>query len=318
MTLQQLSLFLDTVRHGSFSAAAEQRGMAQPSVSDQVRRLEAELGVELFVRVGRALALTEAGMAMRPHAERTLAAAEAARESVIEVRELRGGTASFGTFGTSHLYLGPELVEAFRHRHPKMRVRILGQNSAEVVDAIRAGTLEAGLVALPVDDRELDLRPAMTDELLYVSTDAALVRRPMTIRRVSEHPLVLADAHWGQADPVRRRIGELAQRAGVTIEAEVDVEDPEAALALAAGGLGATIIERGMLHALGDRVPPQLGWTPFAEPVIQDFAFVWRRNAHQSPATRALVALAEERLAAFTASLAAGAPRRRLPGPATE
>src|SRR5216117_3407956 len=106
MTLQQLQYFLATVEHGSFSAAAEALHMAQPSLSEQVRRLEAELGVALFQRVGRGLVLTEAGRALRPHAERTLADAEAARDSVADVRELRGGTASFGTWATWRYYVG--------------------------------------------------------------------------------------------------------------------------------------------------------------------------------------------------------------------
>ena len=100
MTLQQLRYFLAAADHGSFSAAAESLLMAQPSLSDQIRRLEAELGVQLFTRAGRRLALTEAGRMLRPEAEHTLAAAEQAAESVREVRDLTGGTASFGTFGS--------------------------------------------------------------------------------------------------------------------------------------------------------------------------------------------------------------------------
>ena len=78
MTLQQLTYFLAAAEHGSFSAAAESLFMAQPSLSEQIRRLEAELGVPLFVRIGRGLRLTEAGRLFMPHAERT---AEAAREA---------------------------------------------------------------------------------------------------------------------------------------------------------------------------------------------------------------------------------------------
>src|SRR3712207_272305 len=101
MTLQQLEYFLAAVEHRSFSAAAEALHMAQPSLSDQIRRLEAELGVPLFARAGRGIALTEAGRILRPHAERTLAAAREAVESVREVRDLTGGTVAFGTFGSA-------------------------------------------------------------------------------------------------------------------------------------------------------------------------------------------------------------------------
>src|ERR1700742_3257792 len=118
LTLQQLSYFLAAVRHGSFSAAANALHMAQPSLSEQIRRLEAELGVPLFVRVGRGLRLTEAGRLFMPHAERTVEAAREASESGQEVRELTGGTVAFGTFGSAHHYLLVGLIQDFRRQHP--------------------------------------------------------------------------------------------------------------------------------------------------------------------------------------------------------
>src|SRR5919107_3591714 len=169
MTLHQLRYFLTAAEHGSFSAAAEALLLAQPSLSEQIRRLEAELGVALFTRAGRKLVLTEAGRTLRPHAERVLQEADEAAESVRDVRELEGGTASFGTFGSAHHTLLSGMVEEFRHRYPNVRVRVIGQNSAEVADAIREGELEAGLVALPIDDRGLDVRPSISEENHYIS-----------------------------------------------------------------------------------------------------------------------------------------------------
>src|SRR3954452_22784006 len=122
--------------------------MAQPSLSEQVRRLEAELGVALFARAGRGLTPTEAGETLRPHAEATLAAAEAAREAGGDVRELRGGSAAFGPWGTARYYPGTDIVAEFRRRHPEVRVRLIGQNSFEVVEAVRRGDIEAGVVGL--------------------------------------------------------------------------------------------------------------------------------------------------------------------------
>src|SRR4051812_33836076 len=194
MTLQQLEYFLAAVEHGSFSAAADTLHMAQPSLSEQVRRLEAELGVPLFQRVGRGLKLTEAGRALRPHAERVLAEVDAARASVVEVRELRGGTAAFGTFGGARYYLTADFVADFRRRYPDVGVRLVGQNSAEVVELIHAGELEAGAVALPIDDRGLEVRPVLHDELVYVSADRARLRVAMTMEKLAEAPLILSQA----------------------------------------------------------------------------------------------------------------------------
>jgi DNA-binding transcriptional LysR family regulator len=311
MNLQQLQYVLATFEHGSFSAAAAALHLAQPSLSEQVRRLEAELGVALFQRIGRSLVPTEAGRVLRPHAEAALAAVEAAHVSVGAVRELRAGTAAFGTFGTARTYLGTDLVEDFRRSHPTVRVRIVGQNSSETVEAIRDGTLEAGLVVLPVDDRGLEIRPAMRDEVLFVSADRGRLRHAMTLQRLATVPLILSEASWGSEDPTRRQLRELAQRAGVTIEPQIDVEDVEVALELAARGLGDTIAPAGMLRRLA---VDELGWVPFAEPLYETFALTWRRGAQLSRATPALMTFAERRLAVRAVVLRTEPPRRRAPG----
>jgi DNA-binding transcriptional LysR family regulator len=280
--------------------------MAQPSLSEQIRRLEGELGVPLFARVGRGLELTEAGRLFRPHAERTLAAAQEAAESVREVRDLTGGTVEFGTFGSAHHYLLVSLLEDFRSRHPGVRVRAVGQNSAEVADAVRDGQLEAGLVVLPVDDRGLDVRPAMREELLYVSADPERVREPMTIERFADAPLILFDARWGADDPMRRQLRERAQHAGVKVEPQIEVEYATAALELAARGLGDTVSSQSMIRARG--LGRRLRGVPFDPPLYDTFAFITRRNAQLSPAAREFMRLAEKRVDAVERRIGAGSP----------
>ena len=314
MTLQQLEYFLAAFDEGSFSAAAERLLLAQPSLSEQVRRLEAELGVALFTRVGRGIRPTDAARALRPHAEAALGAVAEGREAVVQQRELQGGIATFGTFGTARWYPGTQIVAAFRKRHPKVRVRMVGQNSSEVAEAVRAGDLEAGLIALPIDDRGLDVRPIMQDEILYVSSDPARVKKPVTIRDLAAAPLILTDTSYGLEDPTRRQLFELAQREGFTLEPQIDVEDVETAIELAARDLGDVLVSRGILLSLGRRVPKKLGWVPFAEPIYDTFAFINRRGARLSPAAREFMALAEERMQAMAQDLKTTPPRRHRPG----
>ena len=294
MTLQQLQYFLAAVEHGSFSAAADAQFMAQPSLSEQVRRLEDELGAPLFVRAGRSLALTEAGERLRPHAEAALAAADGAREAVVAVRELRGGTATLGTFGSASYYLVTELAAEFRTRHPDVRLRVIGQNSTEVADEVRVGRIEVALVVLPVDDRGLDVTPVMRDPVLYVSADPGRVARPVTIARFAQAPLVLYDAQWGWQDPTRRQLAERAQRSGVALEPVIEVEELETAMQLAVRGFGDTFVSRTI--ALSSRFPARLGAVPFTPAVHDTIAFITRRDARLSPAARELRDLAADHL----------------------
>jgi DNA-binding transcriptional LysR family regulator len=99
----------------------------------------------------------------------------------------------------------------------------------------------------------------------------------------------------------------------VTIEPQIDVEDVEVALELAARGLGDTITPAGMLRRLA---PSSLGWVPFADPIYETFAFTWRRGAQLSPATKAFMTFAERRLDALAEVLRTEPPRRRAPQPA--
>jgi hypothetical protein len=111
--------------------------MAQPSLSEQIRRLEAELGVALFARAGRGLELTEAGRLLRPHAERTLGGRAGGGESVREVRELTGGTARSARSARAPLPARRTSCRTSARATRTSASRVVGQNSAEVADAVR-------------------------------------------------------------------------------------------------------------------------------------------------------------------------------------
>jgi LysR family cyn operon transcriptional activator len=296
ITLQQLQYFLAAVEHGSLSAAAEANFVAQPSLSEQIRRLESQLGVTLFQRTNRKLILTDAALMLLPHAERTIEAAEAAMEAVSPIRTLTGGTVALGTFSSAHHLLHEDVVSDFRALHPLVRVRLVGMNSSEVAQAVREGQLEAGLVALPVDDQGLDVGPVRwVSEAVYLSKDRERTTSPLDAHSMVAHDLILPEVGWGDMDPTRRQLVVRAQNAGVRIEPMVEVESPAAALALAARGVGDTIISLPLAHHLG--FTDRLHWASLDPPLFETFAFITRRGAQMSPATTILMRLMAHRLA---------------------
>lgn len=298
ITLHQFRCYLATLELGSFTAAAESLQLAQPSVSEQVRLLEQSVGTPLFHRAGRGLIATEAAHALRPHAERALAAVDAAGRAVAAVRELDTGTVRFGVFGTARVYLTADLVADVLDRHPGLRLELVGRNSQEVLTALRRGTVEAAIIALPIDDEGLEITPVMRDEVVYVSADPERLRRPVTPSDLATATLVLSEASWGDADSTRRQLVRAVQSVGGALRPRADVEDIEVALALAARGYGDAITARGLLHRMADRLDPALGWVSLRPKVWDEFAVVRRRGAELSPATRAVVELAVARMRA--------------------
>ena len=287
LSLQQVRCFCAALELGSFSAAADALRVSQPAVAEQVRKLERALGAELFVRAGRGVRPTDAGHAFAERAAESLRALEDAAGSVGEFTAMRSGEVALGTFSAPSTWRLEEVVSAFLERHPNMAVRLLSRNSSAIAERVRRGELEAGLVLLPIDDRRLDVRPLVRDELLYVSADPERTRRPATIGQLASAPLIFYDAESADTDPIRRLLAERAQAHGVRLRPRVEVEMAELALAMVARGLGDTYLPVSYTHA--PYYPAGLTTAPFEPTLFNTFAIVTRPAARLSPGTRELL-----------------------------
>jgi DNA-binding transcriptional LysR family regulator len=308
MTLNQLRAFVAAERLGSFTAAASHLEIAQASVSELIRRLEEELDAVLFVRGSRRLSLTAAGTELLPYARESVAAADEGTRAVASLGSLGGGTATFGILRNADYYLLGNLVQTFHRRYPAVRVRLVGQNSAETAAAISAGEIEAGLIVLPVDDEDLIITPLMQDEVLYVSAERERCAEPVTIEQFAGRRLVLYDAHFGWKDPTRRQLADRAQLAGVRIEPLIELEHVEAALKLVAAGIGDTVVSSAVLGS--PTFPPELHTVSFARPLFDTIAFARKRDRPLSRATREFARLAEDAISEVRGPVARP---RRLP-----
>jgi DNA-binding transcriptional LysR family regulator len=301
LSLQQLRCFCAALELGSFTAAADALRVSQPAVAEQVRKLEQTLGADLFVRAGRGVVATEAGRAFAEHATRSLRAVEDAAGSVGELTALQGGTVAVGIFGEPSAWRADELVAGFLSRHPDVSVRLVGRNSSAVVDSVRRGELEAGVVLLPIDDDKLDVRPIVRDEVLYVSASPERTRRPATIARLAATPLVFYDAESGDNDPIRRQLAERAQALGVHLQPKVEVELKDIAVRLVAAGIGDTYLPSAYTRA--PYYPKRLSTATFSPALYDTFAIVTRRGARLSPGVRELLTDLEAHMRAVADAL---------------
>jgi DNA-binding transcriptional LysR family regulator len=297
LSLHQLRCFLSVYELGSLTAAAEHLGYAQPSISEQVRSLEKSLGVSLFHRVGRGVVPTTAADELRPHAERTLAAAADARRAVQAVTTLETGTIRFGMFGTARLYAGASLIADVLARHPHVRVELVGQNSSDVHDELRRGYLEAAMIAVPaVSSEGMDVTPVAHDELVYISTDPGALATAVTAQRLSRARLVMPETTWRAEDSTRIVLRRMLHETGVNPTTRIEVEDVETAVELVGMGLADSVIPMGAAKALLPRLAPDAGWVSLRPRQVDTIAIVHRKGASLSPATRLMIELATERI----------------------
>ncbi|WP_205473233.1 LysR family transcriptional regulator [Nocardioides sp. SYSU D00038] len=299
LSLHQLTCFLATYEHGSLTAAAEELGYAQPSVSEQIRALEKSLGVQLFRRVGRGVVPTTVADTLRPHAERTLAAAEDTRRAAQQVARFETGTIRFGMFGIARLYAGAGLVADVLARHPGVRVELVGQNSAGVQEDLRRGRLEAAMIAIPqVHSEGMSVTPVAKDEIVYISSDPERLRSPVTARQLGNATLVMPDTTWRAEDSVRIAVRSWLHSSGLNPQTRIEVEDPEIAVELVGMGLADSVIPRGAAEQLLPRLAPNAGWVSFRPKIHDVFAIVHRAGATLSPAAQLMIEIATRRIQA--------------------
>lgn len=296
LSLHQLRCFLATYEHGSLTAAAEELGYAQPSISEQVKALERTLGVTLFRRVGRGVVPTTVADTLRPHAERTIAAAEEARRAAASARALETGTIRFGMFGAARLYLGAALIADVLERHPGVRVELIGQNSSEVQEQLRRGHLEAAMIALPVVSEGLDVTPVARDELVYVSTNPESLTGPVTAKQLARAPLVMPETTWRAEDSTRVILRQMLQEAGESGSTRIEVEDIETAVELVGRGLADSVLPLGALQQLVPRLAPTARWVSLRPKQYDTIGIVHRKGAELSPAASLMIELATARI----------------------
>lgn len=289
MELRQLEYLVAVVDDGGFTRAAERLHVAQPGVSAQIRRLEAELGQPLLDRSGRRVRPTAAGEAVLPYARSALAAVNGVRVVVDEVSGLLRGRVAVGTVTSYGTLPVPQLLAEFHRRHPQVDITLGEDTSDRLLAAVRDGGLDLavaatadavpdGVASLTLIDSELAAGVALDDPLA--------TRETITMATLRTREIVCLPRGTGVRAALETATGDAARVA-------YEAGDPRVVADLAEQGLGVAVLPRELvearpgLHALRLTRP-----TPRARLLL-----AWRTGGPVSPAARALVALARERLA---------------------
>ncbi len=263
MQFQQLRYFTAVAETRHFTQAAHREHVAQPSLSQQIRALERELGAELFHRARGHISLTDAGAALLPLARRILADAETARREVQEVAQLRRGRVRLGAPPSLCASLVPDVLRTFRDSYPGVELFVHEDGSQDLVRSLAAGELDLALVITPVPGQApaLTTHELLREELVVISSptepppvpgDASHIR----IADLRDRPLVM----FRYGYDLRELTLAACQRAGFEPSFSVEGGEMDAVLGFVRAGLGVAVVPRMVAARSGLRA------TPFTRP----------------------------------------------------
>jgi DNA-binding transcriptional LysR family regulator len=245
-TLRQFEVFLAVAKAASFRAAAEAMHLSQPALSQHVAEMERELGARLFDRLGRKVALTEAGRILEEHALRLFASLASAREAVADLSELKRGSLVIGASTTPGIYVLPGIIATFQERYPRVTLSLRIDNSALIEERIRRNEVDLGVVGgHPLRPGEECVTAGLLDELVLIVPP----KHPWAQRR-EIHPAQFRDQRLliREEGSATRQVTERAlQRADVDINASMELGHTEAIKQAVMAGLGVAFVS---IHAI--------------------------------------------------------------------
>jgi len=282
MELRQLEYFVAVAEEGSFTAGALRARVAQPGVSAQVRRLEAELGERLLERTPKGTQLTDVGATVLPHARAALSAAAAVRQAAAAARGLLVGRVVIGAVVGARGPAVTQLLTALHARHPGIEIVLHEAEATALLSGVRSGDFDLVLVggagaAVPGLQRRVVIEEELAAGVPHGHPLAA--RSEITLRALAQHPI--ASLPYGTGTRSALETG------GVKLRIALEAGDPSIVADLAAKGLAIAVLPSSVIAARG----ADLHALRIVRPVLRSrLEWLWR-SGDLGPPARALVSL---------------------------
>jgi len=198
MEIHQLEYLVALAEENSFTRAAERLHIAQPSLSQQIQKLEREIGQPLFDRLPRGVTATEAGQKLLGHARRILAEIEDAKRQARELRDTVSGALTIGAIPTMAPFLLPKIMQAFAKRHPDVRLELVEDVTSKLLEQLDQGRLDLAIMSDADPGRSLILEPIGREPLVLLLPAHHRLAKKKAIGWADIHEerfLVLHDMH---------------------------------------------------------------------------------------------------------------------------
>jgi DNA-binding transcriptional LysR family regulator len=241
ITLHQLRTFKAVADHLSFSAAALDLRLSQPSVSYQVKELESALGMDLLDRLGKRVQLTQAGHLLYGYARRTLNLLDEAALALDELRGMERGTLKVGASTTVGIYIIPAALGAFKRIHSGLNISLEIGNRGQVQERVLRNELDLAVVGPPLKNPDLVSLPFMFDELVIVApSDHRLAGRKLSLKDLRDEPFIMREAGSG----TRWAVEKAFRKAGIHVPVGMELGSNGAIKHAVESGLGLAALSR--------------------------------------------------------------------------
>lgn len=292
MRIEQLRYADTAIRLGSLRKAAHELGITQPSLSQQIQRLEEELGVVLLIRRPNGVRPTDAAAAVLPHMRVVLRAEESLRQEASAINELRTGRVRLGSIATASRTLLPTVVRRFQREHPSIRFQVTEDGSEVIRDRVLDGELDGGIVSRMFDDEASMSQLAVEDLadgqiVVCLHSGHPLWDRP-SVRAADLAGAALIAFHRGYL--LRTAYERLAHATGGDVHAVYYTDSSETARRMVAAGVGIALISR--LGTTDDAAvrAGRIRFVPLEERWAESrMSWVRRIDEQPPPAVRALL-----------------------------
>lgn len=301
MELHQLRYFVAVAQLGNFTRAAERCFVAQPSLSQQIIKLERELGVQVFDRTGRKTRLTDRGRMLYDRAVEILDAVDAARRTLVE--DGGGGKLSVGAIPTVAPYLLPPLLKQFARQFPKAELKVFENLTEYTIQACVEGDVDVAFLALPVANERLVVKPLFTEELLLTMAPGHPLakKRQIVLEDISQERFVLLSETHCLGEQIMRFCNQQSCHPLISCQSAQLLTVQE----LVALGHGVSLIPRMAVDA--DKSNRRKYRSLCGTKPQRTVALIWRKDRSQSPLVKRFIEVVAKSIARFEK------PARALP-----
>lgn len=249
-TLHQLKVFEAIARSGSFTRAAEEMFLSQPTVSQQIKQLTKAVGMPLFEQIGKRLYLTDAGKEVLIVCKDISERMSQLEMTLADLKGLKQGNLRL-TVITTAKYFVPRLLGQFRHRYPGIKVSLQVTNRKQVLERLSENLDDLYILGQPPEGLDINLRPMLENALVAIApSDHPLAHeKNIPLQRLAEEPFIMREAGSGTRMAVERFFAENR----VEINVEMEIGSNEAIKHAIVGGLGVSVLSRHVLALEGTK-----------------------------------------------------------------